>query len=144
MFGRFSEESLESYAEAASEKNGEETYDFTRCVRSDGTSYGTGGQCRKGSESAKEEKVKKGPNTERQFQVAAVRKKIIEKLDFHKARIKKMKNEAAREKERKLIERLERNYKRLNDLYMRQRERIAEDVKRSGGAPKLMPDNWKP
>ena len=30
----------------------EDLYEFTRCVRPDGTSYGTGGNCRKGVESA--------------------------------------------------------------------------------------------
>lgn len=29
------------------------SYDFTRCVRSNGTAYGTSGKCRKGSEKAK-------------------------------------------------------------------------------------------
>lgn len=35
-------------------------YDFTRCVRPNGTAYGTGGTCRKGVESAAEEKPKRG------------------------------------------------------------------------------------
>jgi hypothetical protein len=32
-----------------------ELYDFTRCERSDGTAYGTGGTCRKGVEAEKKE-----------------------------------------------------------------------------------------
>lgn len=31
-----------------------ENYDYTRCVRPDGSAYGTGGKCRKGTESAEE------------------------------------------------------------------------------------------
>ena len=34
------------------------SYDFTRCVKPDGTAYGTAGQCRKGTASAKEEAAK--------------------------------------------------------------------------------------
>ena len=30
------------------------SYDFTRCVRPDGTAYGTGGKCKKGTEEAKD------------------------------------------------------------------------------------------
>lgn len=36
------------------------SYDFTRCVRPDGSSYGTGGKCRKGTESAKSAEPKMG------------------------------------------------------------------------------------
>jgi hypothetical protein len=35
-------------------------YDFTRCVRPNGTAYGTGGQCRKGHEEALSQRVGKG------------------------------------------------------------------------------------
>lgn len=31
----------------------DEVYEFTRCVRADGTAYGTSGKCRKGTEQAK-------------------------------------------------------------------------------------------
>ena len=39
-----------------------EQYDFTRCQRPDGTYYGTGGQCRKGTEVGAREKETKGPS----------------------------------------------------------------------------------
>jgi hypothetical protein len=63
MLGSFNEEALEKYAEKAAERAGVSfseggLYDFTRCVRPDGSSYGTGGKCRKGTEGEKEE-VKK-------------------------------------------------------------------------------------
>lgn len=55
MNGRISEEALELYNLLAAEKQGldfseEGTYDFARCMRPDGTYYGTRGKCRKGSE----------------------------------------------------------------------------------------------
>jgi chromosome segregation ATPase len=53
--GGFSEEALQLFQLAASEQSYEfseegETYDFTRCMRPDGSFYGTGGSCRKGSQ----------------------------------------------------------------------------------------------
>jgi len=57
--GGFSDEALYLFQLAASERGYDEfseeagTYDFTRCVRSDGTAYGTKGACRKGSEQSK-------------------------------------------------------------------------------------------
>ena len=55
MKGYFSEETLNNYARLAAEKldvdfaEGD-LYDFTTCIRPDGSAYGTGGKCRKGSE----------------------------------------------------------------------------------------------
>jgi hypothetical protein len=59
MKGYFSEETLKQFAELAGETFGTNfsesgTYDFTRCVRPNGTAYGTGGKCKKGTEEAKE------------------------------------------------------------------------------------------
>lgn len=55
MHGSFSEEALEQFAQLAAQTQSAnfsegDTYDFTRCVRPDGTFYGTRGQCRKGSQ----------------------------------------------------------------------------------------------
>ena len=50
----FSEEAVAAFEAAASDK-----YDFTTCQRSDGSYYGTGGQCRKGTETTKPEKEAK-------------------------------------------------------------------------------------
>jgi len=60
MKGYFSEPALERFAELAEGLLGvdfseEGTYDFARCVRSDGTAYGTGGKCRKGTEEEKKD-----------------------------------------------------------------------------------------
>ena len=80
--GNFSPEALEMFQLAASEQSYEfsegDTYDFTRCVRPDGSSYGTGGKCRKGTEGeakAKDPKVKTAaPKT--LGETAAARKKL--------------------------------------------------------------------
>ena len=50
MQGHFSDLSLIRYQEMLGEK-----YDYTRCVRPDGSSYGTAGKCRKGVEITKVE-----------------------------------------------------------------------------------------
>ena len=56
MNGSFSEDALLRFAELATQSQSADfsegdTYDFARCVRPDGSSYGTSGKCRKGSES---------------------------------------------------------------------------------------------
>jgi hypothetical protein len=61
MKGHISEKALATYSQLLSELQGVnfsegETYDFTRCVRPDGSSYGTGGKCRKGTEEEKAER----------------------------------------------------------------------------------------
>ena len=60
MLGSFGEEALKNYAQKVAEKlsvsfSESNHYDFTRCVRPDGSSYGTGGKCRKGTEQDKPE-----------------------------------------------------------------------------------------
>lgn len=55
MQGSFSQESLDLYSALLREReysvfSEEDRYDFTRCVRPDGTAYGTGGKCKKGKE----------------------------------------------------------------------------------------------
>ena len=64
MQGSFSEESLEVFNKLASatqdldySESRADSYDFTRCVRPNGTAYGTGGKCKKGTEEAKSEQV---------------------------------------------------------------------------------------
>lgn len=48
MQGFFSEEALEQCESLL-----QATYDYTRCVRPDGSAYGTAGKCRKGAEAGK-------------------------------------------------------------------------------------------
>ena len=55
MKGSISEEALNQYNRLVAEKQGldfaeGDIYDFTTCIRSDGSAYGTGGTCRKGTE----------------------------------------------------------------------------------------------
>jgi hypothetical protein len=59
MQGSFSEQSLKQYEELIGEiasvnfsELNSDVYDFTRCVRADGTVYGSRGKCRKGREAA--------------------------------------------------------------------------------------------
>ena len=59
MKGYVSEQALAAYSQFVAEAQGlnfseGETYDFTRCVRPDGSAYGTRGKCKKGTEGAKE------------------------------------------------------------------------------------------
>jgi hypothetical protein len=67
MLGGFSEEALQLFQLAASEQSyefseSEGTYDFTRCMRADGSFYGTRGSCKKGSAAGAKEK--EAPKTE--------------------------------------------------------------------------------
>jgi hypothetical protein len=69
--GGFSREALEMFQLAASAQSYEfsegDTYDFTRCVRPDGSAYGTGGKCRQGTEG--------GPAERKETKEAAAAKK---------------------------------------------------------------------
>ena len=68
MKGYFSEETLNNYSRLAAEKldvdfaEGD-LYDFTTCIRPDGSAYGTGGKCRKGSEGEAKKKGKTEQST---------------------------------------------------------------------------------
>ena len=62
-FGGFTQEALEAYQKALAEREGTDfaegdLYDFTTCIRPDGSSYGTSGKCRKGSEGEAKAKAK--------------------------------------------------------------------------------------
>jgi hypothetical protein len=64
MKGSISEEALAEYSRLAAEKldldfSEGEVYDFARCMRADGSFYGTSGKCRKGSEAGEKEKEEK-------------------------------------------------------------------------------------
>ena len=81
-FGGFTEEALAAYQKALAEQAGTDfaegdSYDFTTCIRPDGSAYGTGGKCRKGSEG--EAKVTATPG------MAARAKAAKEKLKAEKA-----------------------------------------------------------
>jgi hypothetical protein len=61
MLGSFNQKSLELFQEAMSESMFSDFseggfYDFTTCIRPDGSAYGTGGKCRKGTEGKAKEK----------------------------------------------------------------------------------------
>ena len=67
ILGGFSEEAFEEYQRLVAEKEGidfseGDVYDFTRCMRADGSFYGTRGSCKKGSQAGAKEKA--APKTE--------------------------------------------------------------------------------
>jgi hypothetical protein len=82
MKGFVSEEALAEYSRLAAEKLGVDfaegdTYDFTRCMRPDGTFYGTRGKCKKGSEAgAAPAKEKSAKPVTRDEKVGALREKV--------------------------------------------------------------------
>lgn len=95
MKGSFSEEALRAYSELAAEKQGldfaeGDSYDFTRCVRPDGSTYGTGGRCRKGTETgAKESSAPVAPGQKTSNKKSAVKlKTAIKELEQRIARQK--------------------------------------------------------
>ncbi len=77
--GSFSSDALQAYKTLIAEQHPsdfseEGMYDFTRCVRKDGTVYGTAGQCRKGTEEVKEDAPgKKGKKTKTERTKKAVK-----------------------------------------------------------------------
>jgi hypothetical protein len=89
-FGGFTEEALEAYQKAVAEKEGMdfsegETYDFTTCVRPDGSSYGSRGKCRKGTEGeAKVAPVPPKSAMTKKDPVSSVLKSQQELKDFNK------------------------------------------------------------
>jgi len=83
MFGQFSEESLSSYASLVEEKVGpsfsefeEDEYDFTRCMRPDGSFYGTRGKCRKGSEAGPADRAGTGEKGAREAAAQAKKRGV--------------------------------------------------------------------
>jgi hypothetical protein len=76
MNGFFSDDALNLYAEAMADRMGfdfseRDTYDFTRCVRPDGTAYGTRGMCKAGSAQAKPAAAPKAPRAPKAAKPAA-------------------------------------------------------------------------
>jgi hypothetical protein len=74
--GSFSEEALKLYSDMVSlgwdldfSEQGNH-YDFARCVRADGTYYGTRGKCRKGTEAGAKEEAPKQPRRSRAAETA--------------------------------------------------------------------------
>ena len=66
MKGGISEEALIKYNQLVAEKQGldfaeVDSYDFTTCVRPDGSAYGTSGKCRKGTEGEAKKESKGAP-----------------------------------------------------------------------------------
>jgi hypothetical protein len=76
MYGNFSPDAIEAFTEAVGEENfSEGLFDFTRCIRSDGSAYGTSGKCRKGTEG---DPLARDKNTAREM-----RKGLVERVKSH-------------------------------------------------------------
>jgi len=81
MYGSFSEEALEQFAQLAAQTQAadfaeDDLYDFTRCVRPDGSAYGTRGKCRKGTEGGPAEKPASRPRAATDSDAKAVVQKM--------------------------------------------------------------------
>ena len=77
-FGGFTEEALAAYQKALAEQAGTDfaegdSYDFTTCIRPDGSAYGTGGTCRKGSP-GEARKEARGEMIKQKHEVAKLKK----------------------------------------------------------------------
>ena len=80
MRGTFSEEALLKFSELVSIRTTAdfsegETFDFTRCIRPDGSAYGTSGKCKSGTEG---DRLAKNKNTAREM-----RKGLVERVKSH-------------------------------------------------------------
>jgi hypothetical protein len=99
--GRFKEESLQEFSESY--------LDFARCERPDGSTYGTGGQCRKGKETGDKEespsdKLRKAaeegnPATQRKLQEKAKREADTKRMYERSAARREEDEKAAKHKE---------------------------------------------
>jgi len=110
--GSFSSQALETYEALIADTfsldfSEAQVYDFTRCVRPDGSSYGSRGKCRKGTEQAKEGRQrpamiygKEETPSEREEQV----KKVKAREEAEKA--SQAKSDAFKKKTRKMAEEL--------------------------------------
>jgi hypothetical protein len=110
--GSFSSQALETYEALIADTfsldfSEAQVYDFTRCVRPDGSSYGSRGKCRKGTEQAKEGRQrpamiygKEETPSEREEQV----KKVKARAEAEKA--SQAKSDAFKKKTRKMAEEL--------------------------------------
>jgi hypothetical protein len=131
VLGSFSEKSLETYSQLALSMQSSEyaesgEYDFTRCVRPDGTAYGTKGR-RKGKESgAKEE----SPPKLRRSKKAAAEKPPVEPQKEEKGYKPKEKSEQSKGL-KKLKERLFGGKKKDLDALIESPEQMRENAESS-------------
>jgi hypothetical protein len=78
MYGDFSSGAIDAFTEAVGEENFSETlFDFARCIRKDGSAYGTSGKCRKGTEAE--------PLSENKGTAREMRKGLVERVKSHMA-----------------------------------------------------------
>lgn len=138
----------------------ERSYDFTRCVRPNGTAYGTAGQCRSGVEEEKQaidkllsllpqgEKVidsaggvhstaiPRKVSEEDLRETASKRSKVLRIIERERKILKKFskakKYEGSRLKREQRLKRLEDAYRKLNSRYLEQSAFLDAESQRSG------------
>jgi hypothetical protein len=94
MKGHFSERSLATYSELIEEAGSldfseVDSYDFTRCIRKNGSAYGTRGKCRSGTEAE--------PLSENKGTAREMRKGLVERVKSHMALAKDTKDGGAKD-----------------------------------------------
>jgi hypothetical protein len=90
MYGNFSSDAIEAFTEAVGEENfSESTFDFTRCIRKNGSAYGTRGKCRSGTEAE--------PLSENKGTAREMRKGLVERVKSHMALAKDTKDGGAKD-----------------------------------------------
>ena len=142
MKGFISEEALAEYSRLAAEKLGVdfaegEVYDFARCMRADGSFYGTSGKCRKGSEAGdapvKEKSTKSGGGNIPLLTNEDIAKKSTKEL----IQIKKQMDERAFGKGSKPVS--NEMLQGMSDQNKRINEELKKRVKGGGEAPAKTP-----
>ena len=125
MKGSFSEEALLKYAEMASQTQPSDfaegdSYDFTTCIRPDGSAYGTSGKCRKGTEGVAKVKAK-GAAPKSQVDLVTPRKQ-------GQADVDRLKKYGAEEKQKlqNLEDSLKKNPSLANDPATQARKKVLE------------------
>ena len=135
-FGGFTEEALAAYQKALAEQEGTDfaegdSYDFTTCIRPDGSAYGTGGKCRKGTEG--EAKVTATPG------MAARAKAAKEKLKAEKAanggkrpdRIQEERRLEQNRKQREMDRKVKANQEKQENMLRQPAKKPEGDLQRS-------------
>jgi len=146
--GGFTAEALEAYQKALAEQAGTDfaegdSYDFTTCIRPDGSAYGTGGKCRKGNEGeAKSQVSLVTPQKQGKADVDRLDKYIKEeatKFDNQRQAIRDGKAKADDPDVRKNLALRQRN---VNEA-MKQRDQLQKDMDKAAAtqSPKRPADN---
>ena len=148
MKGSFNEKSLLAYAELVAEKTDVdfaegEVYDFTRCMRADGSFYGTSGRCRQGSPAGPKEEVDSKKPGSRDISVSEHRKLMShhrEQMTLHGNKIAELDNagkgvpKSLRDKFNKAKESYNTHRKAINDATGIMKRPVMQEAREAGRA----------